>query len=242
MSKLALPLLALVALSAGCAAAPLAPTTPAEKPAAVAADASADEATPTEEANASTSNDRRVVGDYVTFAFSGKYRKSPLQLTQRVVSRSKDTITVEYTFAEKGQTETLRATTATTGENAGRTLEVLRLSADGTTAAVAQEAFEARIGETAPATDMNEGVLTERQTTVRVAGEDLTATTTVFKVRIGKEAATLEATTSEAFAWGDLGGKVTTADGKVYFSAELVDAGGPVGARASLDGASTTAD
>src|SRR5690606_22714539 len=138
------------------------------------------------------------------------------------IARTADTITVEYTFTEKGATETLRATTATTGADAGRTLEVVRAMPDGSTEDVAQEAFEARIGETAPATDMNEAVLTERQTTVRVAGEDLTATTTVFKVRIGRDAATLETTTSEGFAWGDLGGKVTTADGKVHFAAELV--------------------
>ena len=34
---------------------------------------------------------------------------------------------------------------------------------------------------------------------------------------------------------GDLGGKITTADGKVFFHAEIVDAGGPASARASLE-------
>jgi hypothetical protein len=230
MNRLALALLASAFFAAGCAASPAATTAKT----ADRADASeTDRASATE--TGAASSERREVGDYVTFAFSGAYRDAPITLTQRVIARSEDAIEIEYTFVEKGESETMRVTTSVAGETAGTIARVERIAADGSTEPATTDAFEARIGETAASTDQNEALLDERQTTVKVGSAELTATTTTYQVKIGDETATLETTASEDFAWGDLGGKITTADGKVYFSAELVDAGDARGAQAALE-------
>lgn len=198
-------------------------------------DAKLDDDLETPEAAPATTADRRAIGDYVTFAFSGGYRKNPMTLTQRVTSRSDASITIEYAFTEKGKTDTLRATWSTAGENQGQLIDAKRIAKDGSAQPLTAAAFEEKIADTVASTDQNEAMLDEKVTTVTVAGEDLAATTTTYKVRIGDDAATLETTVSPAFAWGDLGGKITKADGKVYFEAKLVDAGATTGAHAALD-------
>lgn len=179
-------------------------------------------------------SDPRVVGDYVTFAFTGAYRKAPLKLTQRVVARTGDQITIDFTFVDAKKTDTLRLTSSTGSASRGEILEVLRLAADGSSKPATRAEFEAKIADTAAVTDQNEALIDERPTTVRVGTSELLAKTSTYKVRIGDKSATLETTASEGFAWGDLGGRITTADGKLFFRAELVDAGGPASRSASL--------
>ncbi len=241
MKLLGHALVALVALSVGCASRP----TPASAPsdAAEAAprevdqaladkhDGSADVAT----AVAPELSDARVVGDYVTFAFSGAYRKAPLKLTQRVVAKAADSITIDYTFSEAKKTETLRVAYSTAAKTHGDILDVSSIDQKGASKASTRAAFEAKMAETAAMTDQNEGLSDERVMTVKVGQTDVPAKRSTYKVRIGQKTATLETTASDAFAWGDLGGKITTADGKVFFHAEIVDAGGPASARASLE-------
>ncbi len=129
------------------------------------------------------------------------------------------------------------ASTATSlaGETAGTITRVVRVGDDGGTEEISVAAFEARIGETAASTDQNEALLDERETKVNVGGEEIVATPSVYQVRLGDQSATLGTTASPDFVWGDLGGKITTADGAVFVSAELVDAGGAHGAQAILE-------
>lgn len=240
MNRLALfPNLALLVLAlglGGCATTQLAAETP-EKSSPIEAktDAAQEDEATTPAADAAAPADRRAVGDYVTFAFSGVYRKNPITLTQRVTSRTDASITIEYAFTEKGKTDTLRATWSTAGADQGQLTSATRVAKDGSSQPLTAAAFETKIGETIASTDQNEAMLDEKTTTISVAGEELAATTTTYKVRIGDDAATLETTVSPEFAWGDLGGKITKADGKVYFEAKLVDAGATTGAHASLD-------
>jgi len=237
MNRLASPLLALTLALGGCASSQLVAEAP-EKDMVTESKSDAaqgDDAETPDGAAAAAPTDRRAVGDYVTFAFSGGYRKTPITLTQRVTSRSDASITIEYTFTEKGKTDTLRATWSTAGKSAGQLIDSKRVAKDGSSQPLSAAAFDDKVGQTVAATDQNEAMLGEKTTTVHVAGEDLAATTTTYQVRIGEEAATLETTVSPAFAWGDLGGSITMADGKVYFEAKLVDAGATTGAHASLD-------
>jgi hypothetical protein len=246
MKLLGKTLLASLALLAGCASRPLPASAPApddregaEGPAET--DQAANEAVPGSaaagDANievASDDLDPRVIGDYVTFNFSGGYRKTPLRLTQRVVARNADRITIDYTFVEGNARTTLRATFGAAAKR-GELLEIARVAADGSSTAATSADLEAKLAGTAAIADENEALIDERQTTVKVADSEIPATRSVYKVRVGNKPATLETTTSAAFHWGDLGGKIVTADGKIYFSAELVDAGGPSSARASLE-------
>ncbi|NUP11772.1 MAG: hypothetical protein HOW73_37470 [Polyangiaceae bacterium] len=177
----------------------------------------------------------RKVGDYVTFSFSGAYRKEPLRLTQRVVARAADSITIDYSFTEAHKSDVLRVTVSTAKKTRGDVTNVEHVQADGSTAPATKADLETKMAATAAFADENEALVDERQTKVKVGDSEVTATQSRYKVRVGKKAATLETVTSDAFAWGDLGGKITTTDGKVLFHAELVDAGGPSSARASLD-------
>jgi hypothetical protein len=235
MNRLALALSLLAALS-GCASSQLAAETPETSSRTEAkSDAKLDDAAEAPATEVATVADRRAVGDYVTFSFSGGYRKAPITLTQRVTSRSDASITIEYAFTEKGKTDTLRATWSTAGDDQGQLLDAKRVAKDGSSQPLSSAAFDAKIAETVASTDQNEALLDEKTTTVSVAGEEIAATTTTYKVRIGDDAATMETTVSPEFAWGDLGGKITKSDGKVYFEAKLIDAGATTGAHASLD-------
>lgn len=230
-------LLATVALAFGCAAPAVAPSASprhdvASEPVEVDQATSDDHAAASAEAPKQAAADARQVGDYVTFAFSGAYRKAPLKLTQRVVDRSDSTITIDYTFSEPKKTETLRVKTRA---GHGDLLEVVRVAADGSASPIAAGDFEARMAQTVAIADENEALIDESATTVRVGEAQVPAKRSTYKVRVGQKTGTLETTVSEAFAWGDLGGKITTSDGKTFFSAELVDAGGPAAARASLE-------
>ncbi len=241
MKLLGYSLVVLAALSAGCSS----------KLATPAANASTEASEPREidqasdptvlgadvevAATATLDHDRRAVGDYVTFAFSGSYRKAPLKLTQRVTARSHSAITIDYGFQDAKRSDTLRVTFSTEPTSRGTVLSVLRVGADGTTTVATPADFELKMAETAAITDQNEALIDETTTQVKVGETQVPATRSRFKVKIGQKSATLETTTSEAFAWGDLGGKITTADGKVFYSAEIVDAGAAQGARAALE-------
>ena len=67
---------------------------------------------------------------------------------------------------------------------------------------------------------------------VAVGAETIDAKRTSFRVRVGKKHATLRTLESPTFAWGDLGGEITTDAGKVLYKAEVVDAGHAAAAKA----------
>lgn len=189
----------------------------------------------TAHSEAAKDSDDRSVGDYVTYAFTGAYRKSPLKLTQRVVARAPGSITIDYAFTEKDKTETLRVTLGTDKKSKGNVLEVARLGDGGAVSPATVADFEKRMAATSAIADENEALVDKEQTTLKIGENEIAATRSKYKVRIGSKSATLETTESDTFAWGDLGGKIVTADGKVYFQAEVVDAGSSKSARASLE-------
>jgi hypothetical protein len=174
---------------------------------------------------ASASNDPRQVGDYVTFKFTGSYRKAPLELTRRVVAKDAGSITVDHVFTEKAGTETLRVRTSTEKGTAGEILEVAVVAADGSTQLASKDRFETKIAQTVAVADENEALVGEEPAVVKVDETDVDATRAIYKVRVGKSAATLRTLVSPAFAWGDLGGEIVTADGRVFYKAELTGAG-----------------
>jgi hypothetical protein len=199
---------------------------------ALAKDVAASDATAAAVAGA-VSTDPRVVGESVTFAFSGAYRKAPLRLTQRVVAKADGSLTIDYVFAEKGAaSETWRVTTR---ESDGGIVRVEQVAADGSTEPLDAEAFEAKLGATVAIADENEALLDETEGTLTVGATALPITRATYAVRIQGKKAKLETVTSKGFAWGDVGGTIIGADGKVFFKAELVDIGSPNARTASLD-------
>ena len=175
----------------------------------------------------------RQPGDWVTFAFSGSYRKAELTLVQRVLAKEEGAITIEYAFTEGKKVETFRVTTR---ETTGEFLRALSVAKDGTTEPTDQEAFETKLATTVAMADENDALVDETEIAVKVGNVDVPATKSTFAVKIDGKKATLETITSRAFAWGDLGGKLVANDGKVIFQVVLVDAGSSAGARtAALD-------
>lgn len=247
MKLLATTLLASLVLCAGCAsktaeiAAVSHPQTheePAEVDQATDESASADGATPatdtTPTAKSTVDSDARRVGDYVTYSFSGSYRKDTLTLTQRVVDKGEGDITIDYTFKDKKGTETLRVVSSTKAGERGEILSVSRVAADGSSEPVDKAVFETRSLETTASADVNEAQLDESRTSVKLGDTTVQATKSTYRVRVGKKKATLETTASTDFAWGDLGGSIVATDGTVFYRAEVVDVGTSAAATASL--------
>jgi hypothetical protein len=164
------------------------------------------------------------VGDYIVHRFSGSFRDAPLTLTQRVVAREGDVLVIDMTLDEGSSRQTLRVRMDDSEEKRGEVLRVSRL-VEGLEKTASIELFEEMMARTSLAADQNEEVLASEALTVDVAGAPIAAQKTSFRVRLGKVQATLKTIQSDRFAWGDLGGEITTSSGDVIYRAELVEAG-----------------
>jgi hypothetical protein len=166
----------------------------------------------------------RAVGDFIVHRFSGSFRDAPLTLTQRVVAREGDVLVIDMTLDEGGSRQTLRVRMDDSAEKRGEVVRVSRV-VEGLEKEASMDLFDAMMAKTALAADQNEEVLGSEELTVDVGGTAIAAQKTSFRVRLGKVQATLQTVQSDRFAWGDLGGEITTASGDVIYRAELVEAG-----------------
>jgi len=231
------PLLALATASLfalGCghaaldqgAAAPPAPVE-ASAPAKAAAPAPVEAARAAEPAAASAAP-ARTPGDFVVYRFTGSFRKAPLTLTERVVARQGSVLTIDFSTAEGAAHQALRVRFDEASPTRNEVLSVARL-VRGVENPATIEAYEALMARTALAADNNDALVGTEEVTVDVGGAALVARQTTYRVRVGKRAATLRTVESSSFAWGDVGGDIT-ADGKVLYRAEVVEAGHDEGA------------
>lgn len=166
----------------------------------------------------------RAVGDFIVHRFSGSFRDAPLTLTQRVIAREGDVLVIDMTLDEGGSRQMLRVRMDDSPEKRGEVVRVSRM-VEGLEKDAPLELFEEMMAKTALAADQNEEVLGSEDLTVDVGGAPMAAQKTSFRVRLGKVEATLKTIQSDRFAWGDLGGEITTASGDVLYKAELVEAG-----------------
>ncbi|MGK4002613.1 hypothetical protein WMF31_08315 [Sorangium sp. So ce1036] len=182
----------------------------------------------------------RAPGDYVAYRFSGSFRKTPLLLTQRVVAREGDVLVVDMTLADDQETESLRVRMSDAPGRRGEILGAAWLDG-GAERPATLAAYEAMMEKTTLAADENEAVLGSEAVSVDVGGAPIACQETSFRVRIGRTKATMRTLQSDDFAWGDVGGEITTEDGRVLYRAELVDRGhadaAPRGADATAAGA-----
>ncbi len=218
-------------LATGCAGVSLAPTaaTPAsartETPAAAAEETTA-KAAPAADATASEAEmtGARTAGDFIVYRFTGSFRKAPLTLTERVIERRGAMLTVEIT-AEEGESK--RQLRVKINEASAVKNDVVAVSVieGGAEKAAGIEAYEALLAETSLAADENEAMIGAEDAMLDVGGAPLPVRKTSYRVRVGKKSATLRTVESEGFAWGDLGGEITAANGKVLYRAEVVELG-----------------
>lgn len=238
MNRLVLSLSALSLLVVGCAGAPqgrgasapeaaarLALTPSSTEPTELTETRGAEGADDASADASATTKETRKPGDFVVYRFSGSFRKAPLTLTERVVAREGAALVIDMTLADDaGRKDELRVRFSEAPASRGDVISVARVDG-GAERPATIEAYEALMAEVALAADQNEALLGTEDTTVDVGGTALPCRRTSYQVKVGKRQATMRTLESDAFAWGDLGGEITTKDGTVLYRAEILEVG-----------------
>jgi hypothetical protein len=168
----------------------------------------------------------RVPGDYVVREITMAARKTPIVLSERVVSKDGASAVLEVSIKDGKKTDVYRVRVEETASGE-QTTEVTRMIA-GKEHAFGISAYEAVMAKTVPAVDRNDGVVDAEPVTIDISGKKVAATRTEYKVAIGGKPATMSVVESKAM--GDMGGEIAGADGKVLFRARIVEMGSaPVG-------------
>jgi hypothetical protein len=187
----------------------------------VAAAVKGDEATP-RDLNAPETHGR-APGDFIVYRFSGSFRKAPLRLSERVIARKGTLLTIDLSADDDGKKTELRLTV----DDAGGKNEVVRVArlVGGVEKAATIESYEQLMATTVLAADENEALLGKEEITLDLGGAPLPCRKTSYRVRVGKKQATLRTLESEGFAWGDVGGEITSSAGKTLYRAEILELG-----------------
>jgi hypothetical protein len=201
-------------------------------PAAAPAKAEAPKEEVADAALAAPSAGARAPGDFVVYRFTGSFRKAPLTLAEKVVARSGAVVTVDLALKDGDAREELRVKIDEASPSHNEVVSVARLEA-GVEKPATIEAYEALMQRTTLSADQNEAVVGAEDVTVDVGGAAVPAKRTTYRVRVGKKQATLKTLESAAFAWGDVGGEITTDSGKLLYRAEVVEAGHDDGTKAA---------
>jgi hypothetical protein len=235
MNRILFPLAMASILATGCAQAPLSAKTAASSLAKTATTrelVKADERAATQEPSEAPSKQdtspadqaARKPGDFVVYRFSGSFRKTPLTLTQRVIERSGSILTLDVTTEAGNVKRELRVKINDAADAKNEVLSVARLEG-GVEKPASLDAYDALMAEATLAADQNEAFLGTEDVLVDIGGAPLPCHKASYRVRVGKKQATLNTLSSDGFAWGDIGGEITAAGGKLLYRAEVVDAG-----------------
>jgi hypothetical protein len=218
---------ALAFASAGCARQAPEPTVPTSASIAVmTAPATADEAPASAASVSESAAFTQKPGDYIVYRFSGGFRKAPLLLTQRVVEATDVLLVVDLTLDDGTRKTTARARYTHAPGAAHELVSASRLDASGAERPMSLAELDALMAQTTLAADDNEGAIASESVTLSVGGRDIPCTRTSYRVVVGKRAATMRTLSSESFPWGDVGGEITSDQGRVLYRAEVVDVGG----------------
>ena len=218
----------LFSFAAGCGSTQVAPPaapepTPTVAEAPEATPAVTDDLAPTAVVAPAETPAQKHVGDYVVYRFSGSFRKAPLTLTQKIYAREAGTLAVDFTLDDGGKKETLRVRMDEQSTEK-QVISVARLEKESEIPSTIA-AYEAMLQKTVLSADRNDDFLGAEKVSVDIGGKSVACTKSAFQVRVGRKNAVLHILASEEFAWGDLGGDITTSDGKVLYRAEILDAG-----------------
>jgi hypothetical protein len=168
--------------------------------------------------------ERREVGDYVVYRFSGSFQKAPVTLTERVVARENDALVLDLILEEGKSKQELRVRTSDAPATRGEVLSVHRVE-KGKLVPASIADYEALMARTIVMADENEASLGTEEITAKVGGDALPAKRTSFRVKIGDKRATLHTVVSEKFPWGDVAGEISGEDGSVIYRAEVIGIG-----------------
>jgi hypothetical protein len=167
---------------------------------------------------------QRAPGDYVVYRFSGSFRKTPAQLTERVVSREGGLFVIDYTLVEGKKEQTLRVHL---NAGVGAWTEVLEVESiiNGVAQPGLTKDFDAMMSKTILSVDDNEATTSIEEVTMDLGGKSFSCEKTSYRVKVGKDVATMVVTQSKDFAWGDVAAEIVNANGTVLYRAEVLETG-----------------
>ncbi|MES1185962.1 MAG: hypothetical protein ABUL60_19265 [Myxococcales bacterium] len=162
----------------------------------------------------------RHVGDLFVHRFSGSFASEPLTLTEEVAAREDAAWVVDFSLTQNEKVERLRVRFDL---GSGQAVSAAHFDGGHETPAKLSD-YEALLARTVYAADVNDGLVSENDQTCLVGADELDCETKTYKVWIGDAPATLSVVHSNTFADRDVSGEITTADGKLIYRAELVEA------------------
>jgi hypothetical protein len=168
----------------------------------------------------SASAPTRHVGDLFVHRFSGSFAADPLTLTEEVVALEDAAWVVDYSLTQSEKVERLRVRFDI---ESGQAVSAAHLDGSKETPAALGD-YEALMGRTIYAADVNDGLVSSNDQTCMVGSDALDCETKTYKVWVGDRAATLSIVRSNTFADRDVSGEITTDDGKLVYRAELIEA------------------
>jgi hypothetical protein len=173
------------------------------------------------EPTAETAPAVRKLGDYHVYQYSGTFSKEPISLTEQVVAEEEGhVLVVDFVLQEGNQMSALRVRMRGDEE----ILKVSRMTENGEVDAT-KEDYDAMMKRTAFVPDSNDQALGTEHTSCMVGNEQVDCDVTTYQVTIGRRQAKLSITTSAQVPGRDIGGDVVAKDGKVIYSARLVERG-----------------
>ncbi len=203
--------LSAVFITAGCGAAVSKSAVPAAPPSVQ---------PPAVEAQASASAPVRHVGDLFVHRFSGSFAGQPLTLTEEVSAREDAAWVVDFSLTQGEKLDRLRVRF---DAQSGQAVSAAHFDGKRETPAALGD-YEALLARTVYAADVNDGLVSENDQTCLVGADELDCETKTYKVWVGDKAATLSVVHSNTYADRDVSGEITTADGKLIYRAELLEA------------------
>lgn len=162
----------------------------------------------------------RKVGDFHVYQYSGSALKQPATLTEQVVGMKGQALVVDFVLEQGGDMSGLRVLM----DSEDRILSVARITADGEAPATLAD-YDAMMARTQLVPDSNDRTLTSDHTSCMVGDESVDCDVTVYRVTLGGKNAKLSVTTSDKLPGRDVGGDIVSEDGKVLYSARLVERG-----------------
>jgi hypothetical protein len=162
----------------------------------------------------------RQVGDFHVYQYSGSFAKEPLTLTEQVVGKDGDALIVDFVLEEGSKMTALRVRMHSDGE----VLAVRRITDDGDVVASRAD-YDAMMKKTEFLPDSNDQKVGNEQTSCLIGDEQVDCDMTTYMVTLSGKQAKLIITKSKLVPGRDIGGDVVAEDGKVLYSARLIERG-----------------
>lgn len=162
----------------------------------------------------------RKLGDFHVYQYGGSFMKTPVTLTEQVVAMDSAGVTVDFMLEESGKTTALRVKMGPSEE----VLSVAKITKDGEEPATHAD-YDALVAKTQVAPESNDEMLSSEHTSCMVGDEAMDCDVTTFKVTLDGKPAKLTVMTSPKAPGRDLGGQIVAEDGKVIYSAKMVERG-----------------